>query len=211
MLGQLDWNAKADTIPQIELKLPKDQPGITWPALFATSPVDLTAARQYTSPPPEAPFASLPSPLTARRPTSPVQPSTNGSGSGELASNPSAGPSNTGPSNTAAKKKNWDAVVSSISDDEGEDRESAAGGGDAALQKLFAGIYANADPDTKRAMIKSFTESGGTALSTDWSSVGKGECRAVSGVGAAGPCLRMRRTDIAWSLPCKRRATVKLQ
>jgi Na+-transporting NADH:ubiquinone oxidoreductase subunit NqrF len=27
-------------------------------------------------------------------------------------------------------------------------------------------------------MIKSFTESGGTALSTDWSSVGKGELRA---------------------------------
>jgi hypothetical protein len=40
---------------------------------------------------------------------------------------------------------------------------------------MFASIYANADPDTRRAMIKSYTESGGTTLSTDWSSIGKGE------------------------------------
>ncbi|BEI79934.1 hypothetical protein CcaverHIS002_0104630 [Cutaneotrichosporon cavernicola] len=126
---------------KIELRLPKDQPGVTWPALFATSPVDPTAARAYASPPPEPSTASLPSPLTAR-----------------------PQPDSTKP------KKNWDAVMSEL-DDERED--NGAGGGDAALQKLFAGIYANADSDTRRAMIKSFTESGGTALSTDWSSVGK--------------------------------------
>jgi len=40
---------------------------------------------------------------------------------------------------------------------------------------LFAGIYANADDDTKKAMIKSYTESGGTTLSTDWNSIKKGE------------------------------------
>jgi suppressor of G2 allele of SKP1 len=129
---------------KIELRLPKDQPGITWPALFATSPVDPTAARAYASPPPEPPTTSLPSPLTARP----------------------------RPESTGKPKKNWDAVLSELDGDD-EREEPGAGGGDAALQKLFAGIYANADADTRRAMIKSFTESGGTALSTDWSSVGK--------------------------------------
>lgn len=78
-------------------------------------------------------------------------------------------------------KKNWDKVVDDLSDD--EEKSASAdpnAGGDQALQKLFSGIYANASHDTKRAMIKSFTESGGTTLSTDWSTVGQGEFESRS-------------------------------
>lgn len=38
---------------------------------------------------------------------------------------------------------------------------------------MFRDIYAKANEDTRRAMMKSFVESNGTALSTNWSEVGK--------------------------------------
>ena len=40
---------------------------------------------------------------------------------------------------------------------------------------FFKKLYANADPDTKRAMMKSYQESNGTSLSTNWGDVGKGK------------------------------------
>lgn len=43
------------------------------------------------------------------------------------------------------------------------------------MNEFFQGIFANADEDTKRAMMKSYQESGGTALSTNWTEVGKGK------------------------------------
>ena len=68
---------------------------------------------------------------------------------------------------SSRKAKNWDALEKEAAKDE----EKADG--DKALNQLFAKIYKDSDDNTKRAMMKSFTESNGTCLSTNWDEVGK--------------------------------------
>ncbi|KAL1926690.1 hypothetical protein VTP01DRAFT_5585 [Rhizomucor pusillus] len=67
---------------------------------------------------------------------------------------------------SARKPKDWNALVRDIEKDQEKPE------GEAALNALFQQIYSNADDDTKRAMMKSFVESNGTCLSTNWAEVG---------------------------------------
>ncbi|KAI8376173.1 SGS domain-containing protein [Radiomyces spectabilis] len=78
----------------------------------------------------------------------------------------------------ARQPKNWDKLVKEIDNDQDKPE------GEAALNALFQQIYSNADDDTKRAMMKSFVESNGTCLSTNWSEVGskKVETRPPEGM-----------------------------
>lgn len=81
---------------------------------------------------------------------------------------PSA-PKSDRPSYPSSKTKvDWDKLEAKVKEEEKAEKLD----GDAALNKLFQDIYRNADEDTKRAMSKSFVESNGTVLSTNWKDVG---------------------------------------
>ncbi|XP_028988273.1 protein SGT1 homolog isoform X2 [Betta splendens] len=63
----------------------------------------------------------------------------------------------------------WDKMVVDL----GEEEKNEKLEGDAALNKLFQQIYSDGSDEVKRAMNKSFMESGGTVLSTNWGDVGR--------------------------------------
>lgn len=81
------------------------------------------------------------------------------------------------PTTTPSRKshKNWDGITSAIlnTDKAVTSDDDPNVGGDATVNEFFQKIYTDADEDTKRAMLKSYVESGGTTLSTNWDEVGK--------------------------------------
>ncbi|XP_013413149.1 protein SGT1 homolog [Lingula anatina] len=62
----------------------------------------------------------------------------------------------------------WDRMAAELAKEEKEEKLE----GDAALNKLFQQIYSDGSDEVKRAMNKSFSESGGTVLSTNWGDIG---------------------------------------
>ncbi|KAJ3357175.1 Cochaperone protein [Allomyces javanicus] len=69
------------------------------------------------------------------------------------------------PSSSRHGPKDWDKLGKEAAKE--EDKPDA-------LNALFQQIFAGANEETKRAMIKSYTESNGTCLSTNWEEVSKG-------------------------------------
>lgn len=80
------------------------------------------------------------------------------------------------PTTTSIKpKKDWGGITENILKAEQEktlDQDPNVGG-DNTVNGFFQKIFADADEDTKRAMMKSYSESGGTTLSTNWEEVKK--------------------------------------
>ncbi len=75
------------------------------------------------------------------------------------------------------RKKDWDGITKDILSKEKAKTTSddPNAGGDMASNEFFQQLYTNADEATQRAMKKSYQESNGTVLSTNWAEVGKGE------------------------------------
>ncbi|KAN0100595.1 SGS domain containing protein [Tylopilus felleus] len=73
------------------------------------------------------------------------------------------------------KRKNWEGITTGIlsGDKEKTMEEDPNVAGDSSVNTFFQKIFADADDDTRRAMMKSFQESGGTTLSTNWEDVKK--------------------------------------
>ena len=85
-------------------------------------------------------------------------------------------PSSSRSSSPGASNSKTKPTTTTIDDGELEKYNSSEdeAGGDP-VNGFFKKLFKNADPDTKRAMMKSYQESNGTALSTNWSEVGKGK------------------------------------
>jgi suppressor of G2 allele of SKP1 len=65
--------------------------------------------------------------------------------------------------------KDWDKILKDL--DKEEEEEISKGEG--SVDQLFKTIYEKGGEEVRRAMNKSFTESGGTVLSTNWKDVSK--------------------------------------
>lgn len=90
------------------------------------------------------------------------------------------------PTSSRSGPKDWDKVTADlIRESRKEGKDNGDGRTEADLDELeeeggdpvnafFKKIYADADPDTRRAMMKSYQESSGTTLSTNWSEVSQG-------------------------------------
>jgi suppressor of G2 allele of SKP1 len=69
-----------------------------------------------------------------------------------------------------SKGRDWSKFKTDLEKEEEAKKNTLSG--EEGLNSLFQQIYSNCSEENKRAMIKSFTESNGTVLSTNWEDVG---------------------------------------
>jgi len=73
------------------------------------------------------------------------------------------------PSSSVKKQPaDWNKLEADVIKEEKDEKKE----GDEGLNHLFQNIFKDGTPEQQKAMIKSFTESGGTVLSTNWDEVG---------------------------------------
>ncbi|KAL3445484.1 hypothetical protein BJX65DRAFT_281278 [Aspergillus insuetus] len=162
---------------KIELVLKKKNPGQKWSSLESTSQSINTSTTTSTTTAPAATTQSAPSYPTSSR---------HGAKDWDkLASTLTAKKPNPKKAKAHSHSHSHDHDHDHDHDHKDENAEAAdnsdnEGSGDSdfggdPVDGFFKKLYAGADDDTRRAMIKSFTESNGTSLSTNWGEVGKGK------------------------------------
>ncbi|KAL3116331.1 hypothetical protein niasHT_002414 [Heterodera trifolii] len=88
------------------------------------------------------------------------------SSKGPTTASSSAGAAAAAPSSDLASKyAQWDRLAKEMEQEEEEEEDG--------VNKLFKSIYRDSSDEVKKAMVKSFTESQGTVLSTNWNEVKK--------------------------------------
>lgn len=146
------------TPSKVELSLHKAVSSIKWSAIEGSEPIVLspstTSAVKDTEP-----AASSSSTMSAQTSLPSVIKTT--------------GPSY--PTSSRTGPKDWDKIVGGDDDDDEENAKDP--------DYFFKQLYKDADDDTKKAMIKSYQESNGTSLSTNWSDVKKAPVEVVPPTG----------------------------
>lgn len=167
---------------KVELTLVKAVPGQKWANIEGTTPLKKTTNGASQDDPAKTAVLSTIQPQSkvedtqpAVAPSYPTSSRTGPKNWDKLASDLTAKK----PKDKAkGKGKGKDKKDGSDSDDDAEDDYDSDLGGDA-VDGFFKKLYAGADPDTRRAMMKSFTESNGTSLSTNWNEVGSKKVEEV--------------------------------
>ena len=148
---------------KVEIILAKATQGQKWGALESNEPVESATGNAEDGKSEEAKRAFF----TKSKPAGPAYPTSSKSG-------PKDWDKITKDLGKADRADKDDKDSSGMRDDDDDDDR----GGDEA-NFFFKKLFKNSSPEVQRAMMKSYTESNGTALSTDWSEVSKGKVETV--------------------------------
>lgn len=154
---------------KIEIILKKAIPGQKWPSLEGVDSEDKDGQVDKSTEDSSAKFSAPAYPTSSK-----TGPKDWDKLADDLIKKPVANPEASSSKQDGSHDADGRASSADASEGKNEFADDGEDGGDPA-HSFFKHIFKNADPDTKRAMMKSFQESNGTALSTNWAEVGKGK------------------------------------
>jgi hypothetical protein len=165
---------------KVEASLRKTVPGQKWPTLEGSAPLKDVELGLESAAAKAAVMNTLAQPAVSLKPESaPSYPTSSKSGPKNWDKLAETLTAKKKPAKKPKKdKKKENESPGSSDEDGGADSDYDTGD---AVDGFFKKLYAGADDDTRRAMMKSYVESNGTALSTNWGEVGKGKVEPVKG------------------------------